>query len=203
MKLGRTDILTILIMAPLALPLVEQVGFFFFWYYGNLDELLKVILTILRGSPCDCALVECLTLDCSRRASSNLSDYGSRLPHLALVSKEVSAWSLHRLSCDSLCSPVLSPVLAVVCPVSSPLTAPRKVDGFSVSSAFYLLLGWCGDLQAPYTGNQKLESPPGDRWLSFYHHVIWWIVFLFSILGLASSFILCPFYAMKYLWEFL
>ena len=56
---------------------------------------------------------------------------------------------------------------------------------------------------APYMGNQKLEAPPEDWWLSFYHHVTWWIVFLFSILGLASNFILCPFYAVKYLWEFL
>lgn len=92
---------------------------------------------------------ECFTCQsCPRRASSNSVVqvfYGST-GSLGCFCLWVSAQVSH----DSLYSPVwLSNLGDSSLPCVSPsLTDPRRVLGFSFSSAFYLLLGWRGDFQA-------------------------------------------------------
>ena len=76
---------------------------------------------------------------------------------MALVSMEAFAL----VSCDSLYLPVMLSSLGasdLPCDLTSIMDL-RKVANFSVCSAFYLLLGWSGDFQAPYVPDQKPEVP--------------------------------------------
>ena len=60
------------------------------------------------------------------------------------------------VSWDSVYSPVHPAGKGLKC-VTASLMEPKLVD-FSVSLAFYLLLGWSGYFQTPYAWNQKWNN---------------------------------------------
>lgn len=116
-------------------------------------ELLEVYLTIFGASSIAGPPGVFISQSWQHSASKNSS--------IAVQFLLLRCWCPNQFLLVSLCSGTLclsNPGSSSLLPVLPILTDPRRVVDFSISSDFYLLLGWNGNFQAPYKPNHYWKS---------------------------------------------
>lgn len=113
------------------------------------------------GHPCDRVPLEFLILRVVHNEPAAIHQFQFRFSLPGSSHGSFHSWISVLLSCVFLYWSVWISHLWLSClsciPSPRPLIDPRSGVGFSVCSDYYLLLGWWGDVQAPYMLNQNPE----------------------------------------------